>query len=111
MLELGNDKTKRVLDDYRTAPIDDRLRATLAFLEKMTLTPEALSAADAEQARAARVDDQMLNDAIHVCAAFSLIERIADGVGFHVPDAAAFAAMTKPDEARLYLKRYSNERL
>ena len=39
------------LADWRTAPIDGRLRAALGFLEKLTLTPEAITAADAAAAR------------------------------------------------------------
>lgn len=32
-------EVEAVLEGYRTAPIDERLRATLAFLEKLTLSP------------------------------------------------------------------------
>ena len=33
-----------VLEDYRTAPIDERLRAMLGLLETFTLHPERLTA-------------------------------------------------------------------
>ena len=47
MASLGDELTQQVLDDYESAPIDDRLRATLGFLKKMTLEHEALTADDA----------------------------------------------------------------
>ena len=35
---------KLILDDYRTAPIDEKLRAMLGLLETFTLNPEQLNA-------------------------------------------------------------------
>jgi alkylhydroperoxidase family enzyme len=78
-----------VKTDWRTAPIDERLRATLGFLEKMTLRPEELGPADAVAARAAGVTDDALVDAIHVCALFNMIVRLADSLGWDVPPAEA----------------------
>jgi hypothetical protein len=68
------------------------LHATLAFLEKMTLEPDKLGTGDVEQARAAGVSDEALVDAIHVCALFSMIVRLADALGWDVPPPEAFAA-------------------
>lgn len=77
-------------EDWRTAPVDDRLRATLGFLEQMTLDPGALSSTDAETVRAAGVSDEALVDAIHVCALFNMIVRLADSLGWDVPSEEAF---------------------
>jgi alkylhydroperoxidase family enzyme len=30
---------KAILEDWRTAPVNERMRAMLGFLEKVTLTP------------------------------------------------------------------------
>jgi alkylhydroperoxidase family enzyme len=76
--------------DWRTAPIDEKLRATLGFLEKMTLRPSALTSEDADAVRAAGVDDEALIDAIHVCALFNMIDRLADALGWDVPPDEAF---------------------
>lgn len=76
--------------DWRTAPISTELRATLAFLEKMTLRPTELGPADADAARAAGVHDDALVDAIHVCALFNMIARLADALGWEVPADEAF---------------------
>jgi alkylhydroperoxidase family enzyme len=64
--------------DWRTAPVTPKLRATLGFLEKLTLQPEDVAREDADAVRAAGVSDEALIDAIHVCALFSMIVRLAD---------------------------------
>ena len=74
-----------MLADWRTAPVADGLRATLGFLEKLTLHPDEVEAADADEVRGAGVSDGALADAIHVCALFNTIDRIADALDFHVP--------------------------
>jgi alkylhydroperoxidase family enzyme len=76
--------------DWRTAPIDDKLRATLGFVEKLTLRPEELTRADADAVRAAGVSDEALVDAIHVAALFNMIVRLADSLGWDVPPFEAF---------------------
>jgi alkylhydroperoxidase family enzyme len=77
-----------VLDDFESAPIDDRLRATLRFLRKMTLEPDALTPDDARAVLAAGVDTAALRDAIHVAYLFNIYDRLADSMGWHVPDVA-----------------------
>ena len=72
--------------DWRTAPVDERLRAALAFIEKQTLRPDELSAADAEAAYAAGVSRDALRDAARVSALFNMIVRLADSFGWAVPD-------------------------
>ncbi len=59
--------------------------ATLIFLEKLTLHPDELEAADADAARAEGVSDQALRDAATVCALFNMIVRLADSFGWDVP--------------------------
>jgi alkylhydroperoxidase family enzyme len=77
--------------DWRTAPIDEKLRATLGFLEKLTLHPETVTPADARAALDAGVSREALVDAIHVCALFSMIVRLADSIGWDVPPFEAFS--------------------
>jgi alkylhydroperoxidase family enzyme len=71
--------------DWRTAPVDERLRAALAFIEKLTLRPAELSSADTEAVFAAGVSEAALVDAIHVAALFNMIVRLADSLGWDVP--------------------------
>ena len=58
------------------------LRATLEFLEKLTLDPAEVGADDVGAAIAAGVTPQALRDAIEVCAGFNVIDRIADALEF-----------------------------
>ena len=71
--------------DWRSAPIDERLRATLGFIEKLTLRPGELTPDDAAGVRAAGVSEEALVDAIHVAALFNVIVRLADSLGWDVP--------------------------
>jgi alkylhydroperoxidase family enzyme len=74
-----------VKTDWRTAPVDEKLRAMLGFLEKMTLRPGELTGADADAVRAAGVSEEAMVDAIHVGALFNIIVRMADSLGWDVP--------------------------
>ncbi len=78
--------------DWRTAPISLELRATLEFLEKLTLDPAGVGREDAAAVRAAGVSEDALVDAIHVCALFSMIVRLADSLGWDVPSFDEFSA-------------------
>jgi alkylhydroperoxidase family enzyme len=80
-----------VTRDWRTAPVDERLRATLGFVEQLTLRPETVTAEDAQRVLDAGVSRDALVDAIHVCALFSMIVRLADALGWDVPPFEAFA--------------------
>ena len=78
-----------VLADWRTAPIREQLRAMLAFLEKLTLEPELVSAADVASLRSLSISDEAIEDAVHVCVVFNILDRVADALDFAVPDRAA----------------------
>jgi len=79
-----------VLDDWRTAPVDDQTRAALGLLEIVTLTPERLCAANFEPLRRVGLSDDAIEDALQVCAVFSVYTRLADSLGFDIPPPAAF---------------------
>ena len=72
--------------------MDEPLRATLGFLEKLTLRPDELRTQDAEDVLAAGVRKNALVDAIHIAALFAMIVRLADSFGWHVPLDREFAA-------------------
>jgi alkylhydroperoxidase family enzyme len=76
-----------VLEDWRTAPINNRLRAALGYLEKLTLTPEVLDSSDIAQLHAAGLNDEAIYDAAYVCFLFSIVDRLADAFDFHIPEA------------------------
>jgi alkylhydroperoxidase family enzyme len=67
----------------------------LGFLEKLTLVPDALSAADVAPLRAVGLSDAAIEDAIHVCALFNVYDRLADAFEFHIPEPAGFEQSAK----------------
>ena len=81
--------------DWRSAPVEPGLSATLGFLEKLTLRPEELSDADAEAVLSEGVTVNALVDAIHVAALFSMIVRLADSFGWRLPTPEQHAARAK----------------
>ncbi len=82
-------KVAAVLENWQTADIDPKLRAMLAFLEKMALRPDELDAAALQQVLAAGVTPAGVRDAAYVCAMFSTITRLADALVWDVPDSFA----------------------
>ncbi len=77
-----------VMEDWRTAPVNEKVRAVLAFLEKLTTTPADLGTHDIESMRSAGVNDKAIEQAIYVCFLFSVMDRLADAFGFdmHSPE-------------------------
>ena len=85
--EIGRPTVDAALTDFRSAPISESLRSTLAFLEILTLRPTELSAEDARTACLADVSAEALMDAIAFCALFSIVARYANALDFAVPTA------------------------
>jgi alkylhydroperoxidase family enzyme len=92
-------KVSATLDDLGSAPIDERLRATLDLLGKLTRNREVTSD-DMRSALAAGVSAAQIEDALAVCLAFNITDRLADAFNFVVADQAAMDA-----GARHLLKR------
>ena len=86
----SKEKVSAVLDDWRNAPLEERTRAMLGFLEKMTLAPETLTAADVAPLRKLGLSDAAIEDAIHVCTLFSVYTRLADTFRFDIPPDEGF---------------------
>jgi len=76
-----------VLDDYRTAPIDEKLRAMLGLLETFTLSPDQLSANHVRQVLDAGVTRDQVRDAFYVAFLFNTYDRLADALGWQLPEA------------------------
>jgi uncharacterized peroxidase-related enzyme len=78
------------LADFRTASISDALKATLAFLETMTLRPLSLTAEDAKAVFRAGVSAEALTDAIAVATLFNIVTRYANALNFAMPTSNEF---------------------
>ncbi len=87
-------KVDSVLADLETAPVEEPLRETLRMLKKVTLG-RPVNAGDMDIVLAAGASREQIEDALAVCFAFNVTNRLADAFGFFVPDAEAFKAGAK----------------
>ena len=88
--EMERSAVDAALVDFRAAPICESLKATLAYLEILTLRPMELTTEDARAVLHAGVSAEALMDSIAVCALFSIVTRYADALEFGVPTANEF---------------------
>jgi uncharacterized peroxidase-related enzyme len=99
-LWYGDDaKVAATLADSETAPIDEPLRATLRLLGKLT-REHSVDADDMRAVLAKGVAPEQIEDALAVCLAFNVTNRLADAFDFNVASPAAMNA-----GARYLLKR------
>jgi uncharacterized peroxidase-related enzyme len=88
--EMQRAPVDKVISDFRTAPISERLKSALTFLEVMTLRPEDMKAEHARAALGAGVSREALSDAIAIGALFGIITRYADALDFAMPTPEEF---------------------
>jgi alkylhydroperoxidase family enzyme len=81
-----------VLEDYRSAPIDDREKAMFSFLEKMNAQSNRLQQTDIEMLKAAGWSEEAIYDAITVCALFNFYNKWIDATGVSDMPASAYAS-------------------
>jgi uncharacterized peroxidase-related enzyme len=74
--------TAERLDNWREAGFAPKVAATLGLLEKVTLTPDDVSADDIERVAAAGVSEAAIVDALYVCFLFNLVNRLANALGY-----------------------------
>ena len=79
-----------VLADLGSAPIGEPLRATLAFLAKVTKDHGSVAVDDVRALVAVGVTRAQIEDALHVGFAFNVITRLADAFEFEVGPQSAF---------------------
>ncbi len=84
-LYLGQETVDEVLADYLTAPIAEPLRATLIFLEKLTLLPAEVGPEDIQRLREAGVSDQGIREALLVSFLTAIMNRLSAAFAFEPP--------------------------
>ena len=89
-----------VIKDYRTAPIDERVRATLRLLEKLTLRHGQIEPADVRAVLATGVTREMIRDAMYVAFLFNTYDRLADTLGWELPEQSFY-----PKAGKFLLKK------
>jgi uncharacterized peroxidase-related enzyme len=83
-----------VLADLESAPISEPLRATLRMLGRLTAEGK-VGGDDMREVLAAGVTRRQVEDALAVCAAFTITDRLADAFGFEVLTPDGFEAGAK----------------
>lgn len=94
---MGRATVDAVLSDFRSAAIPDGLKATLEFLEIMTLRPRNVTEEHVESVLDSGISMESLIDAIEVGVLLKLISRYASALDFTAPLEPAMVDMaTRP---------------
>jgi alkylhydroperoxidase family enzyme len=93
-----------VLEDYRTAPIDDREKALFGFIEKMNEQSTQIRRDDIDSLKQAGWTEEAIYDAITVCALFRFYNAWIDATGVHDLPAAAYALSGKRMAEQGYIR-------
>ena len=80
-----------MLEDYATAPIDDREKALFGFIVKMNRQSNQLRQEDVNSLIAAGWSEEAIYDAITVCSLFNFYNTWIDATGVSDMPAAAYA--------------------
>jgi uncharacterized peroxidase-related enzyme len=72
---------RALLADLDTAPVDEPIRALLAYVRILTLDPSRITPSDARRVFDAGWDERALYDTVAVCALFNFMNRLVDGLG------------------------------
>lgn len=70
-----------LVTDFDNAPVDGRLRPVLAYVAKLTATPDRITPSDAEAVLSAGWSEKALHDAVSICGLFNLMNRLVSGLG------------------------------
>ncbi len=96
-----------MLEDYRSAPIDDREKALFAFIEKMNEQSNLVRRDDVDRVKAMGWSDEAVYDAITVCALFRFYNAWIDATGVHDLPASAYDMSGKRMAAQGYVRGHS----
>ena len=77
---------ERIETDWRTAGLDARREAMLAYAEKLTREPASVTKADVERMRAAGFSDTDVLHVAEVVGYYAYANRIVDGLGVEVEE-------------------------
>jgi uncharacterized peroxidase-related enzyme len=69
--------------DFEIAPVEQRMRPVLRYVEKLTKSPYKMTQADADAVYAVGWDEFALSDAVLICGLFNMANRIIEGHGIN----------------------------
>jgi alkylhydroperoxidase family enzyme len=72
----------RLIENFDSAPVEERLRPLLAFVRKLILSPKELTQADTDAVLSAGWDERALHDTIAITGRASFMQRLVKGYGF-----------------------------
>ena len=93
-----------MLEDYRSAPIDDREKALFTFIEKMNQQSNLVRREDLDRVKAMGWTDEAVYDAITVCALFKFYNAWIDATGVHDLPANGYDMSGKRMAAQGYVR-------
>ena len=80
-MTLDEELVEAIRRDYRTAPIEERDRVMLEFVEQLTRDATRITPSHHERLRAAGFDDRGILQITLIAAWFNYINRVADALG------------------------------
>ena len=92
-----------VLENPRTAPIPEREKVLLTYLEHVNRNSYALRRDEVDAVRAVGWSDEAIYDAVSVCSLFNFYNRWCDGAGVQPMTDEDYAAAGKRLATRGYL--------
>ncbi|HHL21275.1 MAG TPA: peroxidase [Aliiroseovarius sp.] len=99
-------KLEALLEAPEKAPFGARLRPLLAYVEKLTRLPARLGQADVDAVLAAGWSEAALFDAVKICGAFSLMNRLVEGAGIRFDYATDPDALPNRDDPARHAHTY-----
>ncbi|MDX1617951.1 MAG: peroxidase-related enzyme [Balneolaceae bacterium] len=85
LLEEGKELVRQVREDFRTAPVSDKLKALLNIAAQVQLGGKEVREEDIEVARSLGATDREIHDTVLIAAAFCMYNRYVDGLGTYAP--------------------------
>ena len=80
-MSLDKELAEALKRDWRTAKLDDRDRAMLGYVEKITKNPVSIWRDDMDALRAVGFDDTAIVQITLIASFFNYINRVADALG------------------------------
>ncbi len=81
MVSLDKELVEALKRDWRTADLDERDRAMLTYVEKLTKNPSSMWSDDREALHHVGFDDTAILQITLIASFFNYINRVADALG------------------------------
>jgi uncharacterized peroxidase-related enzyme len=91
----GEEFVRRVLEDPDKSNLNEKEKALLRFVRKLTLDSGAIADADIETLKSAGWDETAIYYAIYACALFNFYNRFVSGNGVKLVSDAAFRRLSE----------------